>query len=101
LVADEDAQFTTQPVIIAKTGLTLNADTRDGWIEVSQVDLAGTPLEHYTPIRIAGEDGVAIPSKWQVYELHTMRGRPVILKLRMHRARLYALGGCTLHRGLP
>lgn len=101
LVADATAEFTTLPVVIAKTGLTLNADTRDGWIEVSQLDLAGNPLDHYAPIRIAGEDGVAIPSKWQVYELHTMRGRPVILKFRMHHARLYALGGCSLYRGNP
>jgi hypothetical protein len=57
--------FRTLPFNRPNKGLALNADTSDGWLEVTPCDGAGEPVRGVKPQRLEKADGQAIPLPWK------------------------------------
>lgn len=88
-----DGSITTPSVIMQGTRLTLNADARNGKIEVALLDAGGKPIPGFTcadckPIH---ENGVAIPVSW-AKPLAEVSATPIQIEIRLNNAAVYGLG---------
>ncbi|MBI5093602.1 MAG: hypothetical protein HZB26_14305, partial [Candidatus Hydrogenedentes bacterium] len=90
--ADGQGEFVTQPFSMPASGLTINADTRGGWIEVQLLDEDKKPVESANAQRIAETDGAAIPLRWPAAVMERASGTACRLRVRMDKSSLYAFG---------
>ncbi len=92
VVAATEGTFSTKPLDLPETPLTLNADARDGWIEIQPLDIHGQPISDLPPAHIEGVNGTCLPIAWNgrsSTELGVGRCR---LGFRLNNARVFAVG---------
>lgn len=88
VAGDDTGTFTTLPFERPESGgLTLNADTSDGWIEVTLLDGMGKPVSGAGIQRIEAVDSNAIPLNWNPTDLPA----DCALEVHMANARLFAV----------
>jgi hypothetical protein len=86
---EEEGVFITRPFPLPATGLALDADTRNGWIEVELLGAAGQPVEGFARSRIQGIDGDQVEIPWDKSALRV--GQAHRLRVRLHHAKLFAI----------
>ncbi|MCC6491369.1 MAG: hypothetical protein IT364_28020 [Candidatus Hydrogenedentes bacterium] len=82
-----EGSFKTKPFERPDAALALNADARNGWIEVSLLDGAGKPVDGAAPQRIEGTEGKRIPLAWPLESLPA----DCVLSVRLSNAKVYAV----------
>ncbi|NIA13787.1 MAG: hypothetical protein GWP08_06865 [Nitrospiraceae bacterium] len=91
VVADGEGVFTSGAFAWPPTGLVLDADTREGWIEAELVDAAGAPLEGCRPVRVEGVDATGAPLAWENAPTAGQAQDKCRLRFHMHNAKLFAV----------
>ena len=90
VVAEGEGSFVTTPFALPASGLTLNADARDGWIEVQLADESGAPLDSVRA-RIGNENSTRLPISLSEETVKKFAGKPCTLRITMDRAKLFAI----------
>ena len=89
-VAEGEGSFVTAPFTLPATGLALNADAREGWIEAQLADVSGAPLDSVRA-RTGNENGVNIPLAFSEETIKKFAGTTCTLQLTMKNAKLFAI----------
>lgn len=84
----EIGEFVTRPFFLAGEGLSLNADTRKGWVEVELLDEEGAVLS-VAPSRMEGVDETRRTLLWQ--HSSRMDSHVIRLRIRAKQARVFAV----------
>ena len=90
VTSEREGEFTTRAFTMPQRGIALNADARDGWIEVQVLDESGTPVED-AQSRIEKKDGASIPLAWSAKTLASLAGKSCRLRIRMEKAMIYSI----------
>lgn len=91
VVCEQDGELMTRPFVIPEGVLALDADAREGWIDVELLDKAGNPLGGLGPCRTEGIEGARIPLDWGGFSSGELPLLECRLRVRMHRAKLFAI----------
>lgn len=89
-VAEGEGSFVTAPFTLPATGLALNADAHEGWIEAQLADVSGAPLDSVRA-RTGNENGVNIPLAFSEETVKKFAGTTCTLQLTMKNAKLFAI----------
>ena len=87
-----EGTFTTGPISTAKPAFTLDADAKDGWIEITLLDNAGKPVNNAPPKRIENTNSENLPVD---FPGNPNPGGPYRLAIRMSNAKLFAVNPMT------
>lgn len=92
VVADAEGTLVTPVFTMPDTGIVLNADARDGAIELRLLDAGKSPIAGHAPLRIEAADGTDLPLPWEIQQL---AGKPCRLHITLNDASLYSIREAT------
>jgi hypothetical protein len=90
VVAEGSGSFTTRAFTLPASGIALNADARDGWIEAQLLNESGEPIDSVRA-RTGAIDDLRVPLALSEETIKKFAGRKCALRIRMEKAKLYAI----------
>lgn len=88
---DNEGSFITPPFTVPGADLALDADTRNGQIDVELLDSAKKPMGGFYPCRVSGVDGRRILLEWEGFGSSQLPAVEARLRFRIRNATLFAV----------